>query len=888
MLDIVIIGAFLLLILAVGVYKGRNITSMKDFAIGSQEYATPVLVATIFATMVGGATTIGFAEKAFSAGIIFIAATTSIALSYIIIAKFVSNRVELLQGALSTGDLLGIFFGKQAKVFTGIMAIIFLTGILGAQIISLGYCAEVLLGIPYEWGLLFSATIIILYSGYGGIAAVTATDVIQFGVLIIALPILCSSGIKEIGGYTELFSRIPNSHKNLFSSSSDIINYISLFFFWLIPSMHPPFIQRLLMAKDAKQIRSSMYSCAMIYIPFTVIVGFIGLIALANFPDIKSSLALPTLVNQLLPAGFKGLVVAGMFSVVMSTVDSGLNAASIAFSHDVVQPLRKTSLTDSQELKLTRMVTFVIGCLAVVAALTYRNVLDLVIGISSIWTPVILAPLFLGLAGFRATSASFLKAVIAGLGTYILWSMFLEPKLGAGGLVPGFIVNGLAIYFLSYKREKLPKIEKFNKKKKQQNDFFSEENLLGGVQKATLWQKFNHLVNTLVHNHNPPYFLFAVFTMINFLLPYFMWFDHATGNFDLFMSFRVAACVLCLIIMMHEFWPVRARKYMPLFWLCTITFCYPFATSYFLLDNGLSFFALLNISLILFVLILTLEWRLFIASLLTGFGAAMGLYLYNHGGFYFELQDHAIYYAIYTLIFSIVIGATFSRRKAYIESEKVDAMRAMGGMIAHELRTPIATMLGGTSGIRSTATDVPGISAISDSMETAGNQALLTIDMFLVRLKNHNKGHLETETLDSKQILEEIISNYPFSSSNQGLVSLDLDDNFTFEGNKILFQHVIYNLMSNALYQIKKSRKGEVLIQTKVIDNYRIIRFRDTVGAMNGSIRPYIFDKFFTNKDTGTGLGLPFCRTAMEQMGGTLECDFETGKFTDFILVFKG
>ena len=71
-IDLVIIGVYLTLTLLLGLYQGRRVKSMRDYAIADRNYATPVMVAAVFATWVGGESTLGMAEKIFSSGFIFV------------------------------------------------------------------------------------------------------------------------------------------------------------------------------------------------------------------------------------------------------------------------------------------------------------------------------------------------------------------------------------------------------------------------------------------------------------------------------------------------------------------------------------------------------------------------------------------------------------------------------------------------------------------------------------------------------------------------------------------------------------------------------------------------------------------------------------------------
>ena len=141
-----------------------------------------------------------------------------------------------------------------------------------------------------------------------------------------------------------------------------LLAFISLFLtFVLGETLVPPYVQRLFIGKDAKHVARGTMLSGIFSIPFFTIAGCIGLVALTIAPDLDPNKSLPYVVNTVLPIGLKGLVIAGIISIVMSSADSFLNSAAIAFTHDVVKPLREENLSEKHELLLSKIVTLFVG-----------------------------------------------------------------------------------------------------------------------------------------------------------------------------------------------------------------------------------------------------------------------------------------------------------------------------------------------------------------------------------------------------------------------------------------------------------------------------------------------------------------------------------------------
>lgn len=419
---------------------------MREYSIGNRKYSTSVLAATVFATLIGGGSTLGIAEKVYALGLVFAITCLGPIINKWLTATYIAPQATLFKNMISAGDLAEHFYGKNGKIITGLAGIAFMLGSLGIQVCSIGYISHVFLDISYEWGVFIGAVIIVVYSSYGGVKAVTATDVIQFIVLIVAIPLACFIGMKKVGGCKDLFLSLPESHVSFFHDTKTTLKYFCFLLFNMVPYLTPPFIQRLLMAKDGKQIVKSMYYTIALCIPFYVMICLIGFIAFKLFPNSHSNLAFPLLIKNVLPIGLKGIVIAGIFSAIMSTADSVLNCIGITLIHDIVKPLKKKPLSDQWELVLTRWVTFLIGSFAIIIAIKNRSIFDLVIDTLSIWAATVLIPILFGILGVRASVKWFLTSVFGGLFILFTWNWLLKSKTGIDGLLPSMVTNGLILY----------------------------------------------------------------------------------------------------------------------------------------------------------------------------------------------------------------------------------------------------------------------------------------------------------------------------------------------------------------------------------------------------------------------------------------------------------
>src|SRR5690606_22863649 len=87
-------------------------------------------------------------------------------------------------------------------------------------------------------------------------------------------------------------------------------------------------------------------------------------------------MGLPLLIQQILPIGLSGLVVAAYFSAVLSTADSCLMAASGSVVGDLIPKNRKNQ---KSIVRISQLSTLVLGLMAILLASTMENVLSLML-----------------------------------------------------------------------------------------------------------------------------------------------------------------------------------------------------------------------------------------------------------------------------------------------------------------------------------------------------------------------------------------------------------------------------------------------------------------------------------------------------------------------------
>ncbi len=448
-ITIITVGCFLFITLVVGLKAGKGIKTLREYAIADRKYGTGVLVLTFLATTIGGSGVIGIISEVYSQGIIVSLTCLGFGIRFLLFALIISPRIIRFKNALTIGDIVEEYFGKEIKILTGILTFIYSICIISLQLIIFGDVCESLVGVKASYAIIVSGLILGIYSVFGGIKSVTVTDVIQFIVLIVAIPMIAIIAINKAGGLVEIFSNIPKEkfqvlrHKKLYY-------YLTIFVMWgIFPDIlvNPPSIQRLLMASSKAQIRKKFLIMAVFSPFFRLTLTLTAFAAIIIFPNMSSPIEIvPKLITEFMPIGLKGIAISGILAVIMSTADSYLNAAGILFSNDIIKPIYGYFKKSFNELLFARIFTFLAGVLSIFLTLKAEYFMDLQIYSSKAVIPIFF-PVLCAILGIKSDKTTFIIGLFGLIITYFFTATYLPKDMQILAIPLGIIGN--AIIFLS-------------------------------------------------------------------------------------------------------------------------------------------------------------------------------------------------------------------------------------------------------------------------------------------------------------------------------------------------------------------------------------------------------------------------------------------------------
>lgn len=456
-IDISLVVSYLIVTLAIGLVAGKNIKTFREYATSNYKFADSSLFASIIATWVGADVILGITEKVYAEGMIWVAILLAGAIAEMLVFNQLSSKIYRFKGCLTPGEIMGICYNSHTiRVITGLCVAFLSIGTIGVQIAALGMLTDMFFGLPPYMGMVICSLVVIVYSSVGGIKAVVYTDIIQFGLIIIAIPLMAMLLVQLLGGMPVIIEKLPSAHTHIFPEASERSRYLLLLFLFAIPYADPCLIQRVLISKSSKQAAYTFKVSIGVFAVLYPILGIIALTALASKTGLDPKAAFYYLIDTYLPTIGKGIAITIIVAIIMSTTDSWLNVASISIVHDVIHPLALGTLNDKKKLRLIKLVTLVVGLASILFSMSADSIIGLLVQSYALWGPIMVIPLFAAIIGVPTNVKIFIVSAVSS----ILISSGYIATLGAPAIFVGTIINlfvftSITVFYYKLYPEKL-------------------------------------------------------------------------------------------------------------------------------------------------------------------------------------------------------------------------------------------------------------------------------------------------------------------------------------------------------------------------------------------------------------------------------------------------
>lgn len=435
--------AYLLVSVIIGLYVARNVHSAADYAVAGRHLSLPIVTATVFATWFGSETVLGISSTFVEEGLGGIVADPFGASMCLILAGlFIAPKIYRLN-LLTLGDYYRVRYNRAVEVFCSACIVVSYLGWVAAQITALGLIFFVLSdgAISREWGMIIGASVVLIYTVFGGMLSVAILDFIQMVVIAAGLIYIMWIVADLAGGVGTVVAHAEAAGKLQFFPEEFSyvmwVPFVGAFLtmaFGSIPQQD--IFQRISSAKNEKTAVRGAVLGGSLYFFFAFIPVFLAYGAImidpATFTAMvteDSQMVLPNLVLNHTPLFAQIVFFGALISAIMSTSSATLLAPAVSFSENIVK-VAFPKMDDKALLLTMRVSVFVFAIIVVAFSINSdSSIFEMVESAYEITLAAAFVPLVFGLYWKRATSQGAVCSIIVGISSWLIAKNFFPSEI---------------------------------------------------------------------------------------------------------------------------------------------------------------------------------------------------------------------------------------------------------------------------------------------------------------------------------------------------------------------------------------------------------------------------------------------------------------------------
>jgi len=417
---LVLLIAYSLAQIALGVWIGRRVRTARDFFVAGRSLGPGLLFSTMLAANIGGGSTVGAAALGYADGLSAVWWVGSAAIGNTLLAFWIGpamRRAAALHDLRTVGDFLEFRFGVAVR--TAIAALLWVGAIfiMAGQLIAIATILSVVAGLPWAAGCLLGGGLITVYFTAGGLLTSAWVNVVQLTVKLGGFALALPLALTGVGGWGPVAALQPHpDYWNLWSGGQSGLVYLAVLGPAFIVS--PGLLQKIYGARDDHAVRVGVGLNALCLALYAMVPVVLGMVARVQFPELASPQdALPMVLIYGVPAIVGAIGLAAVFSAELSAADAALFMVTTSLSQDFYRRFVHPEASEVEMLRVTRVTAVTAGILGVAVALVAANVITALSIFYTLMSVGLFVPILGGLYIRRAGSIAAMGAIIAGVGT---------------------------------------------------------------------------------------------------------------------------------------------------------------------------------------------------------------------------------------------------------------------------------------------------------------------------------------------------------------------------------------------------------------------------------------------------------------------------------------
>jgi PAS domain S-box-containing protein len=223
------------------------------------------------------------------------------------------------------------------------------------------------------------------------------------------------------------------------------------------------------------------------------------------------------------------------------------------------------------------------------------------------------------------------------------------------------------------------------------------------------------------------------------------------------------------------------------------------------------------------------------------------------------------------------------RAKKLQDAERLAAIGATAGMVGHDIRNPLQSIVGDLYLIGCDAGELPEGEEKESIKESVASirRNVEYIDKIVQDLQDYTRPlNPIAEDTNLEEIIQGLLLDASFPENIEAKYVLE-EEAKEVVADPALLKRILQNLVNNAVQAMPEG--GKLEIESRRENGEVAITVQDSGVGIPEDAKDKMFTPLFTTKAKGQGFGLPVVKRMTEALGGTVAFESEVGKGTKFI-----
>ena len=433
-LSITFLAIYLLFFSIIGIIDFYRIKNFDDYIVAGRKQKESFVTMSILATLIGASATMGIASLAVQYGFAAFLWLGSGGIALILQSIFLSKKVRSLN-AYTLPGIADIVAGKEGKTIIAFVIVISWIGIIAAQFVALSTIVALLINKEATTILIVTCSLVVIfYTVFGGQITVIRTDAIQLLFIILSIGIAIFAALKGTNITIEKIFEYKGTSSISFVKILHLIFIVGGAYF-----VGPDIFSRNFTAKSESVAKKATFKAGAMLLVFSAAITLTGILTAILDPLATENPFIYIIKNMATPL-FGIIISLGLLSAIVSSADTCMLTVSAIIEKDIFGKSR---------LHAARIIVAAVGLGALMLALFKQDILSLLMGTYSVFSPGVVFPVFIAIMAKNKCSINkkvWLCAVITGGTLGVVSNITGQEYISLIGMAFSILISILSIY----------------------------------------------------------------------------------------------------------------------------------------------------------------------------------------------------------------------------------------------------------------------------------------------------------------------------------------------------------------------------------------------------------------------------------------------------------